>query len=420
MTSSNSCQILAATATQQAHTAFRLLSTLPGKQRTAAVQAMAQALLNRQDFVLEANTLDLETSRDMAVPDRLIEWLKLTPERLQNVVNSLQALSELPDPIGRVTTTGVTIEQGQSYFQWMPLGVVAFVHESLPDLAALAAGLAIRSGNSLILRGGQEASHTNAAISQILCEAIASVGLPEDCLIGLSAEHGCAVRDLLTQDRHLNLVIPYGRPSWVEQIVRQCTAPILRTAMGNCYLYWSPSGNLETVRQMILESHMTQPDAVNAIEKVLIHTQHNRSTLAMLWMSLQEKGFRIRADEVLVTEFPDLILVDDAEWSQAYLQRTIAFKTVESFEGAIDWMNRYSSGHANCLATESYQESQKFGLMTDSASLYINASPRFYRRSRRGDAVFLGVSNQKGIRRGNIGLESLMTMKQVVQGLGSL
>jgi glutamate-5-semialdehyde dehydrogenase len=415
----NSCQLLAANATQQAYTASRLLSALPGSQRTAAVQAMAQALLAQQDLILEANTLDLETSREMAVPDRLLEWLKLTPERLQNVYNSLQALSELPDPIGRVTTTGVTIEQGQSYFQLMPLGVVAFVHESLPDLAALAAGLCVRTGNSLILRGGQEASHTNAAIAQILQAAIASVNLPQDCLLGLSAEDGCSMRDLLTQDKYLNLVIPYGRPSWVEQIVRQCTAPVLRTAMGNCYLYWSPSGNLETVRQMIVESHMTQPDPVNAIEKVLINSQHNRSTLSMLWTSLREKGFKIRGDEALVQEFSELGLASEIEWQQSYLQRIVAFKVVDTFDQAIDWMNRYSSGHANCLATESYQESQKFSLRTDSASLYINASPRFYRRSRRGDAVFLGVSNQKGIRRGNIGLESLMTMKQVVQGLGS-
>jgi glutamate-5-semialdehyde dehydrogenase len=416
----NSCQVLAASATQQAYYASRRLSILPGSQRTAAVQAMAQALIAQQDLILEANTLDLETSREMAVPDRLLEWLKLTPERLQNVTNSLQALSELPDPIGRVTTTGVTIEQGQSYFQLMPLGVVAFVHESLPDLAALAAGLCVRTGNSLILRGGQEASHTNATISQILRAAIDSVKLPQDCLISLTAEEGCSIRDLLSQDKHLNLVIPYGRPTWVEQIVRQCAAPVLRTAMGNCYLYWSPSGNLDTVRQMIVESHLTQPDAVNAIEKVLISDQHNRSTLTMLWNSLQAKGFRIRGDARLVKEFPELMLASESEWQQSYLQRIVAFKIVDSFEAAIDWMNQSSSGHANCLATESYQESQKFGLRTDSASLYINASPRFYRRSRRGDAVFLGVSNQKGIRRGNIGLESLMTMKQVVQGLGTL
>ncbi len=415
-----SCQILAADATQQAYAASRLLGTLPGSQRTAAVQAMAQALMAQQDLILEANTLDLETSREMAVPDRLLEWLKLTPERLQNVVNSLQALSELPDPIGRVTTTGVTIEQGQSYFQLMPLGVVAFVPESLPDLAALAAGLCVRTGNSLILRGGQEASHTHAVMSQILREAIGSAKLPENCLINLSAEGGCSIRDLLTQDKYLNLVIPYGRPSWVEQLVRQCTAPILRTAMGNCYLYWSPSGNLETVRQMIVESHLTQPDAVNAIEKVLVSAEQSRSTLTMLWTSLREKGFKIRGDARLVAEFPELSLVQELEWQQSYLQRTVAFKMVESFDGAIDWMNQYSSGHANCLVTESYQESQKFALRTDSASLYINASPRFYRRSRRGDAVFLGMSNQKGIRRGNIGLESFMTMKQVVQGFGTL
>jgi glutamate-5-semialdehyde dehydrogenase len=410
------CQQLVNAATQQAAQAARILNVLPGKQRTAAVQAMAKQLQAQQDDILEANTLDLEISREMAVPDRLLDWLRLTPERLQNVVNNLIALSDLPDPIGRVTTTGISLEQGQAYFRLMPLGVVAFVHESLPDLGALMAGLCVRTGNSLILRGGQEAVQTNRAIVTALQTAITSVGLPVDSLVYLSAEADCSLRDLLTQDQLINLVIPYGRPSWVEQVVRQCTGPVLRSAIGNCALYWSSSGNWNIVQTMIVESHSTLPDAVNAIEKVLIPPDYNRSTLMMLWQSLREQGFELRGDERLATEFPELLPVADEEWNQSYLRRIVAFKQVDGFRSAIDWINQYSSGHADCLVTESYQESQQFALGIDSASVYINASPRFYRLSRRGDAVFLGISNQKGMRRGHIGLESLMTMKQVVQG----
>jgi glutamate-5-semialdehyde dehydrogenase len=408
-----------AIAVEQAFQASRQLALFKGTSRSQAVQALAAALKQHQNEILEANTLDLETSREMAVSEVLLDWLKLTPERLQTVVNILQRLSELPDPIGRVLTTSLPVEQGQTYFQLMPLGVVALVHESLPDLAAIAAGLCLRTGNSLILKGGSEASHTNAVISQILQGAIETAGLPANCLISLAPEQGSSIRELVTQDRHLNLVIPYGRPHWVEQVVRQSTAPVLRTAMGNCYLYWSPSASPDLVRTIVLDSHLTQPDPVNAIEKVLLSPDIPTSTLSQLMSSLQEKGFAIRGDAALAAEFPGLPIASSEDWGRAYLDRVVAFRRVPTFNDGVDWINQYSSGHADCLVTESYQESHQFAARVDSASIYINSSPRFYRAPKRGDAVCLGMSNQKGYRRGSIGLETLTTMKQVVQGLGA-
>jgi glutamate-5-semialdehyde dehydrogenase len=201
--------------------------------------------------------------------------------------------------------------------------------------------------------------------------------------------------------------------------MQHSTVPILKSAMGNCYLYWSATGNLELSQWTIIDSHASEPDPVNAIEKVLIHRQHEPSSLTILWNSLKEKGFELRGDAELVAEYPDqLSLAAPSEWSQAYIDRVIAFKVVSGIEEAIAWINRYSSGHADCLVTESYQESRQFALGVDSASVYINSSPRFSRNPKRGDSVFLGMSNQKGYRRGTISLETLTTLKQVVQGNG--
>ena len=405
-------------AVRNAYQSSLALSTAKGTVRSRAVQAMAKALKSNQDEILEANTLDLEMSREMAVPELLLEWLKLTPERIQNTIQILQHLSELPDPIGRVMTANFQVDQCQTYSQLMPLGVIALVYEAFPDLGAIAAGLCIKTGNSLILKGGSEASHSNAAVAQALQFAIEDAGLPLGCLQSLPADQGASIRDLITQDRHLNLVIPYGRPSLVQQVVRQSTAPVLKSAMGNCYLSWSPSGSLEMARWMILDSHMSEPDPVNAIEKVLIHPQQNPSSLTMLWGSLREKGFEIRGDAHLVAEFPELRFAEDSEWNQAYLDRIVAFKIADDQSAAIDWINHHSSGHADCLATESYQESREFALGVNSASTYINASPRFYRNPKQGDAIFLGMSNQKGHRRGLISLETLTTTKHIVQGTG--
>ncbi len=407
-------------AVQSAYRASLPLSVTGSVSRSRAVLAMAQALKGYQNDLLEANTLDLETSREMAVPELLIDWLKLTPERIQNAIAILERLSELPDPIGRVLTANFQVDQCQTYSQLMPLGVIALVYEAFPELGAIAAGLCIKTGNCLVLKGGSEASHSNTVIAQAMREALEDSGLSTDCLQLLPAEQGASIRDLVIQDRYINLVIPYGRPSLVQQVMRQATAPALRSAMGNCYLYWSPSGSLETVRWMIFDSHQSLPDPVNAIEKVLIHSQQNPSSLSRLWSSLREKGFQVRGDLQLVSEFPELALADESEWSSAYLDRIISFRVVDDLKGAIDWINHHSSGHADCLATESYQDSRQFALGVNSASTYINASPRFYRNPKRGEAIFLGMSNQKGHRRGLIGLETLTTAKHIVQGMGQL
>ncbi len=402
---------------KHAYQASLKLGITKGIDRSRAIFAMAQALRGSFDDILDANTLDLEASREMAVPELVLDWLKLTPERLQTTVDILQRLGELADPIRRVRNADYQLEDSQTYSQLMPLGVIAFIYEAFPELGAIAAGLCIKTGNSLILKGSTEASNSNAAIANALLTALDEV-LPPGCLQLLTAEHGTSVRDLVTQDQYINLVIPYGRSSLVQQVVRQSTSPVLKSAMGNCYLYWSLSGSLDMTRWVIIDSHASEPDPVNAIEKVLIHRQAMPSALLALWKSLQEKGFEIKADEELQTAFPDLHLANDGDWGSAYLTKTVAFKLVDSLETAIAWINQYSSGHADCIVTESYQESRQFALGVNSASSYINASPRFSRNPSRGDSVFLGMSNQRGHRRGLISLETLTTVKHIVQGNG--
>jgi glutamate-5-semialdehyde dehydrogenase len=186
--------------------------------------------------------------------------------------------------------------------------------------------------------------------------------------------------------------------------------------MGNCYLYWSSSGSVDMVRSILLDSHQSEPDPVNAIEKVLVHSGLNASSLTMLWNSLREKGFELRGDPTLAAEFPDLKQVEPDEWQQPYLSKTIAFKVVDNLEAAIAWINTHSSGHADCLVTESYRESRVFALEVNSALTFINASPRFSRNvDKNGGYVFLGMSNQKGYRRGLIDLEALTTTKNIIQ-----
>ena len=299
----------------------------------------------------------------------------------------------------------------------MPLGTIAFVYEAFPELAAIAAGFCLKTGNSLILRGSSEASYSNGAIAKALFLAIEEAGLPNGSLEILAADRGTSISDLVELDQYVNLIIPYGRFSLVQQVTQLATMPVLQSAMGNCYLYWSFESELEVVSKIVIDSHGSEPDPVNAIEKVLLSPQQDSSTLQSLFSRLQKEGFELRGDEELARRFPQqLKLAAKSEWGNAYLRPCIAFKTVASLDEGISWMNRYSSGHANCLVTQSYSESRQFASQVNSALVYINSSPRFHRNPKGGNSVFLGMSNQRGHRRGLIGLETLTTLKQVTQG----
>ncbi|GAB4231157.1 MAG: glutamate-5-semialdehyde dehydrogenase [Stanieria sp.] len=405
------------TTVQLADQASRQLAVADGLGRRQGVMAMAQGLQANFDEILEANTLDLEMSREMAVPELMIDWLKLTPERLETTVSTLKQLAKIADPTRRLISAPYQLEPAQTYCQLMPLGTIALIYEAFPELAAIAAGMCIKTGNSLILRGCSAASHSNLVIAKILQNALESAQLPPECLGVISSDQGVSIQELVTQDQYLNLIVPYGRPSLIQQVTEQATAPVLKTAMGNCYLYWSASGDLELVRHLIIDSHSSEPDPVNAIEKVIIHSQKKSSSVLSLFSSLQEQGFQLRGDANLITEFPEYLKpARDSEWGQAYLTKTVTFRSANNLTEAIGLINRYSSGHADCLVTESYEESRQFIQEVDSALVYVNASPRFSRNPNKGENIFFGMSNQKGYRQGLIGLETFTTLKQVVQG----
>lgn len=387
-------------------------------QRSRALRRMAQTLAASRDEILEANTLDLEASQEMAVPELIQDWLRLTPERLEQAIKILQDLADVADPMQPGLPAMQSSRSRVVYHQLIPLGLIALVFEALPELGAIAAGLCLRTGNSLVLRGSSEASHSNAAIVAALRSSLDDVGLPVNSIVLLQPEAGTSLRDLVTLDEWINLIIPYGRPSLVQQVVRQATAPVIRTGIGNCALYWAASGRLETVRMMIVDSHASKPEPVNAIEKVLVHEDVTDRSLESLWAALHNQGFELRAEAALTSQFPGITPTQAEEWDQPYLRPTIAFKRVQSLQQAVTWINQYSSGHADCLATESYGESRAFAASITSATTYINASPRFYRSGIQGDPIALGMSNQKGHRRGRIGLAALTTLKQVILGGG--
>ncbi|MGF1570767.1 MAG: aldehyde dehydrogenase family protein [Nodosilinea sp.] len=405
-------------AVAQVSQAGRQLMVAGADAHSRLLTTMADRLDASQDDILEANTLDLEASLEMAVPERVLDWLKLTPERLQTALKILRRLAALGDP--RVLThqpTTYLTKAVSGYSQVVPLGVVALVYEAFPELSAIMAGLCIRTGNGLILKGGNEASQTTQVIFQVLHQALDDVGLPTDCILSLTEDQGDAARLWLLQEPGIDLIIPYGRASLVQQVTRKATVPVLPTAMGNGYLYWSTSGSLETVSHMVIDSHRGEPDAVNAMEKVLIHDGCSASAVTQLCHTLWDQGFEVLGDDTLLSDVPNLKPAESSDWGRAFLTKTVALRRVNDVATAASWINRHSSGHANALATESYLESSQFTQLVESAVVYINTSPRFMRNPTQASAIALGMTAQRGRSSGFIGLHTLLTTQHVLQGV---
>jgi glutamate-5-semialdehyde dehydrogenase len=395
--------------------AGRYLARSSTKQREHAICSMATALRGAFHDILEANTLDLEASRELDISDLLLEWLKLTPERLQKYIDLLYRLGELSSIAGNpdVCSSG---GDRHCYSQVKPLGTVAFIYEALPELGAIAAGMSIKTGNSLILRGGNEAYHTNLALSVAIRSGLEQADFPPNA-VQLIDSNPAVLYELLTHTQQVNLAIAYGRPSLIHQVTQQATVSILPAAIGNCYLYWGANGSLEVVRHAICDSHIGEPDAVNAIEKVLIHTDRSATSLTTLWTSLKERGFQLHGDRELVASYSEYLqLAPDPDWYQPSLRKIIAFRSVKDVDEAILTIDRFSSGHTDCIVTDSYLETQQFVAGISSACVYINSSPRFYRHQRGSDRIWLGMSNCHGSQRGAIGLTTLIATQQVTMG----
>ncbi|MDX2255210.1 MAG: aldehyde dehydrogenase family protein [Pseudanabaenaceae cyanobacterium bins.39] len=410
----------------KSHASALQLVEFSSRDRDQFLLELAESVKQHKNLILEANTLDLEASREMAVPDLVLEWLKLTPDRLNNTIDCLKQLSNLSDPL--------SLLGGVNGYQRVPLGVVAFIYEGFPQLGLVAAAMSLKVGNTIILKGGGEGSHTQEVLVKIARDVLLNQGLPENCIT--SVPKGVALKELVVQEKYLRLVISYGRPSFVQQVSKQATVSALPMAMGNCYLYISTSGNLDFAQDVIFESRRGDPDAVNAIEKVVIHESWCDRGLAEWICKLKKQGLVVRGCARTTAYFRqwledgeqdlqyELAIESEDIWGQAYLDETISIKIVADIKEAIAWINQYSSGHADVLLTDSLSERDQFVGQVNSSTIFVNAHSRFKRCARLGNngdmKIALGMSSLKtrGAARypGMIDIYSLTTTKQVLSG----
>ncbi|MEB3230089.1 MAG: aldehyde dehydrogenase family protein [Leptolyngbyaceae bacterium] len=399
---------------QQAQQSSQVLLDIGAKGREQLLRQLASLIAQYKDDILDANTLDLEASREMAVPSLMLDWLRLTPERVQAVSQLLEALAHQPDPLQQVSTVGFPNVRTQRYHsQGMPLGVIGLVYESFPDLSAIAAGICIKSGNALLLKGGAEASHSNQMIANLIQAAIANTEGKPKCVHLLPVDQSDLSRELLTLRSGIQLIIPYGRPSLIQHVTKQATVPVLQTAIGNCYLYCSDSEAIDLARQMVIDSYQSEPDAINAIDKVIFHQNCSLEAVVRLIEHLQTLKYCLKVAPEWSEQFPTLPVAQAEEWSSALLNFSILLKPVKHISEATFWINQNSSGHSNCIATSSYQESRLFEQNTMSDLVYVNTSPKFERHPKCGD-IALGMAKHARGWGGPIVPQSLTYRKLIV------
>jgi glutamate-5-semialdehyde dehydrogenase len=404
--------------------ASRALGRLDSATRDAALEAIAAALEARVADILEANALDVRAGEESGTTSALLDRLRLTPERVAAMVRGVREIASLRDPVGEVLD-GFRLPNGLDVRKVrVPLGVIAVVYESRPNVTIDCAALAIKSGNAIVLRGSSMAANSNALLSELVREAIASVGIPADAVALVGGGGREELREVATQDGVIDLLIPRGGDGLKNALKEYATVPVIYAASGNCHVYVDASADLEKARAIALNAKVQRPGVCNAAETLLVHSDVAGDFLPGLVKDLTDAGVELRVDgrtRASVGGSGDsLSEATDEDWATEYHDLILAVKVVDSVDEAIEHVNRWGSGHSDAIVTDSESASRAWIESVDSACVYVNASTRFTDGGEFGMGAEIGNSTQKLHARGPIGLRELCTYKYVVEGSGQI
>lgn len=405
---------------KEAQSAARLLAGVSTETKNQALLAMAQALVDRQEDIFEANRLDVDKGHEKGLSKTLIDRLTLNPARIEDMAEGLRQLVALPDPVGEVVSmwtrpNGIQIGQRR-----VPLGVVAMIYEARPNVTVDAASLCLKTGNACLLRGGSEAINSNKMIAQIISEAATGAGVPRGAITLIEETDREAVTIMLRLNQYIDVIIPRGGAGLIQHVVQNATVPVIETGVGNCHVFVDESADLEMGKAIVVNAKTHRPGVCNAAEKMLIHKEIAAEILPSLAAELEAKGVEIRGCAETLAILPNIKEATEEDWGTEYLDLIIACKVVNDLEQAIDHINRYGSKHSEAIVTENYTNSQRFLNEVDAAAVYVNASTRFTDGFQFGFGAEIGISTQKLHARGPMGLKELTTIKYVIFGSGQI
>ncbi|MFA6709455.1 MAG: glutamate-5-semialdehyde dehydrogenase [Fusobacterium sp.] len=404
---------------KNAKKASRELTSLSAKKKNIILRAMSDALINSVDEILLENNKDIENGKKKNLSEAFLDRLKLNKERIEGMSKSLIKIADFQDPIGE-TVKGWKLENQLKIDQVrVPIGVIAMIFESRPNVTVDAAGLCLKSGNAIILRGGSDAINSNKALSKIIIEAGIKAGMPKGAVQLIEKTDRKLVGELLSEVKYIDAVIPRGGKSLKKAINETSKVPVIETGAGVCHLYIDEFADDKMGVDILINGKTQRPGVCNALETLLIH-ESKLGLLGEIEKRLKEKKVEIIADTRASKYLKDFKLATEADWEEEYLSLKISIKTVSSIEEAIDHIEKYSTKHSEAIITTSFENSEKFLQEVDSACVYVNASTRFTDGGEFGFGGEIGISTQKLHARGPMGIRELTTTKYIIRGNGQV
>jgi len=406
---------------RRAREASRALATATRATKDAALRALADALVAATDRVLAANAEDLERGRANGMSPGLLDRLALNPERVAAIADALRELAALPDPVGEVVR-GSTLPNGLRLRQLrVPMGVVGMIYEARPNVTVDAAGLALKSGNAVILRGGSAAASSNEVVVEVLADALVAQGLPGDLVQSVDAWGRPGAVALMHARGLVDVLVPRGGADLIATVVREATVPVIETGVGNCHLYVDASADQADALAILLNSKTQRVGVCNAVETLLVHRQLADTFLPSALAALTEAGVTVHGDDATLRQAPQgstTAAATDEDWGTEYLSLDLAVRVVDGLDAAIEHVRRWSTGHTEAIVTQDLRAAERFVAEVDAAAVIVNASTRFTDGGQFGLGAEIGISTQKLHARGPMGLAELTTTKWVVHGDG--
>lgn len=409
---------------RRARVASRTLRTLTRNSKDRALEALADALEANVERIVAANSEDVDRATENGTSAAIIDRLTLTPARISAIADALREVAALPDPVGEVIR-GYTLPNGLQIRQVrVPLGVVGMIYEARPNVTVDAAGLCLKSGNAALLRGSSSAAASNRVLTDVMREALIGVGLPADAIQLVPGDTHDSVKHLMTARGFVDVLIPRGGASLIQNVVQNSTVPVIETGVGNCHVYIDKDADIEKGVAIVLNSKAQRVSVCNAAETLLVHAEIADAFLPRLLAALKEAGVTIHGDSRFALhatesgiEFAE---VTDEDWAAEYYSLDIAAGIVDSIDDAIAHIQRWSSQHTEAIVSDSQSAVQHFIANVDSAAVMVNASTRFTDGGEFGFGAEIGISTQKLHARGPMGLTELTTTTFIVTGDGHI
>ena len=396
------------------------MSQVTTEQKNNALGIIADMLEENIEKIVSANAVDIENGRKNGLGDGLIDRLMLNADRIKAMADGARQVASLPDPCGRLLSeykkdNGLDIKKIT-----VPLGVIGIIFEARPNVTVDAAALCLKSGNAVILRGGKEAINSNSALADIMREALAKAGFPQDVIQLVGDTSRQSATDMMNMNEYLDCLIPRGGKGLIKAVVENSTVPVIETGSGNCHIYVDESADINMAANIIFNAKTQRISVCNACESLVINSKIINKALPIIAKKLKEKDVEIRGDERAQKACEFVAPATDEDFATEYLDYIISVKTVDTIDEAIAHINANSTGHSEAIITENKENAEKFLKCIDSSSVYVNASTRFTDGGEFGLGAEIGISTQKLHARGPMGLEQLTSTKYLIYGDGQV